>query len=122
MTLKRNPEEELKNFIIRGLRTLSLKYPPRTQCKADARVKRGYYQCAICKKIVPTTIKNKKGGRTINIAVDHIHPVIHPAKGWQGWDTYIRRLFCGRDGLQLLCKECHDKKSAEENRIRRGVK
>lgn len=50
---------------------------------------------------------------------DHISPVVLPETGFAGWDRYYDRLFCGPEGLQLLCIKCHDAKSAKENEQRR---
>lgn len=46
---------------------------------------------------------------------DHIVPVVPPEDGFTDWNTYINRLFCKRSGLQLLCVECHDRKTKDEN-------
>jgi ribosomal protein S27AE len=51
---------------------------------------------------------------------DHKYPVVDPKVGFIDWNTYIDRMFNGE--LQPLCKEDHDKKTKEENRIRRGLK
>lgn len=51
---------------------------------------------------------------------DHVHPVVDPATGFVDWNTYIDRMFNGE--LQPLCKADHEKKTKEENRVRRGVK
>lgn len=55
-----------------------------------------------------------------NIQVDHIEPVIPlniPAKHIS-LDIIIDRLFCDKNNLQILCKDCHKVKSKEENKIR----
>ena len=69
------------------------------------RVGRNQYRCEGCQV---TTFKYKE------IKVDHIVPVIDPLEGFTTWDDFIKRLFCGEDGLQGLCDKCHDKKTALE--------
>lgn len=49
-----------------------------------------------------------------NVEVDHIKPVVDPAKGFKDWNTFIKRLYCEQDNLQVLCKPCHKQKSKEE--------
>lgn len=65
-------------------------------------------QCLLC------------GLRKRKLFADHIFPVIDPQKGFQGWDTYISRMFDGT--LQPLCEKCHKAKSKEENKQRRLAK
>jgi len=67
-----------------------------------------HYRCAWCKGDFSST----------NVAVDHIHPVVDPVKGFESWDEFIKRLYCEKDNLQVLCKECHTEKSALERDIR----
>lgn len=75
--------------------------------RAAIRGLRGWFRCAWCEKM---TDKPK---------VDHIEAV-GPAPGSRGadadctWDRLIERLFCPADGLQILCKECHDMKTKIE--------
>ncbi len=52
------------------------------------------------------------------VQVDHKLPVV-PVTGWISWDETIQRLFCPEKDLQVLCKDCHHKKSAEENSKRK---
>jgi 5-methylcytosine-specific restriction endonuclease McrA len=81
----------------------------RNQAKIDARVGRNQYLCAQCKLIVGSKV----------VKVDHIDPVT-PVTGWVSLDDFVTRLRTGK--LQILCKTCHDKKSKEENEIRRTSK
>ena len=93
-----------------GLRRLSMRWPPISATRKYARVARGQYRCAgygeTGEHIVPRSIKGK-----INIFVDHVEPV----GSSDDWDTHIHRLFCDEEGLQLLCKVCHDRKTRDEN-------
>lgn len=52
------------------------------------------------------------------VKADHIAPVV-PVTGFDSWDGVIERLFCEIDGYQILCNDCHQVKSNEENRLRR---
>lgn len=52
--------------------------------------------------------------RVKNVKVDHIDPVIDPTEGFTTWDEVIRRMFVEKDGLQVLCKKCHDEKTQDE--------
>lgn len=109
-------EARFNSFIKSGLRYTSRKWGPINKVKSKARIERGFYLCAGCKQSVPTT---KKVGdkRLKNVFVDHIYPVVDPTKGFTTWDSFIERLFCEEDNLQLLCKECHDEKSLKEKAL-----
>lgn len=102
----------LQAAVFSALRRLSYRTPMRSAVMAEARVSRGKYKCAICKKIF---------GRK-QIAIDHIEPVNNPLTGFTTWDDYINRLFCPAGGLNLLCnngkQSCHKLKSKEENKVR----
>ena len=94
-----------------------MRWKPLNEVKSRARVERGLYKCEQCQSIVPataiTTLKNGKTKRIKNIAVDHISPVV-PVSGFDSWDNVITRLFCDVEGLQLLCRDCHEIKCKEE--------
>jgi 5-methylcytosine-specific restriction endonuclease McrA len=81
----------------------ALKKGTRPSQLKDKRVKIEH-QCNKCKKWFKKT----------DIKVDHIIP-----KGRYDKDTFLvwfERYFCSVDGLQKLCKPCHDKKSAGEHK------
>ena len=99
----------LQQFLISGLRRMSYKTPMRADALKKARVKRGKYKCAMCLQIY--------GKR--QICVDHIQPVISTQQGFTTWDSYIKKLFCIPEDLQILCRKCHNIKSKEENKERR---
>ena len=50
--------------------------------------------------------------------MDHINPVVCPKEGFVDWDVFIKRLFCEKDNLQVLCSGCHDKKTLKERKSR----
>lgn len=109
-------EARYRSFIISLLRRGTHKWAPKSQTQKDARVARGMYKCAGCGEHVP--LSKREGRKKVqNVFVDHIEPVVDPAIGFTSWDDYIERMFCEQDNLQVLCKSCHDKKSAEERTI-----
>lgn len=108
-------EARFKGFIMSGLRRLSMRsWAPISQALKNARVDRGEYVCASCKQVVPASIRNEDGKRVKNVHVDHILPVIDVDKGFESWDKVIERLFSEADNLQVLCGDCHTKKSRSE--------
>ena len=111
-------EARYTTFVKNLLRSGSRKWAPNQIAMKLARVARGLYLCAGCKEHVPTTIYDEaKGKRVKNVLVDHIEPVIDPTEGFTTWDKFIAGLFVEVDKLQVLCKACHNKKTAEETAI-----
>jgi 5-methylcytosine-specific restriction endonuclease McrA len=85
-------------------------WPPRAAVKRRCQDpnRPGWYICELCKE------SREK------IDIDHIIPCIKPSEGFTSWDEYITRRFVFDDKkLQGLCKDCHKKKSKEENKLRR---
>jgi 5-methylcytosine-specific restriction endonuclease McrA len=115
---------DLRTWVIWALRKASYRWPPRGAClraaaadKSDylrwpgekvSKLVRNYYFCAHCENVF-----SRKG-----VSIDHIEPVVDPRKGWQGFDEYIKRMFCSEAGFQILCSACHDIKTKKENKIR----
>ena len=107
-------EAGFRNFIRQLLRKGTFKWKPRQEAKLNARhheklagdTKRLVYhsRCAGCNGLFPES----------KCVVDHIEPVVDPAQGFVGWDTYIERMFCEVDNLQVLCSDCHDEKTERE--------
>lgn len=106
-------EARFHSFIKSLLRQGTRRWAPISEVMKEARVSRGMYLCAGCKQEVPPTIKDGRK-RVTNVSVDHIIPVIDPEVGFVSWDDTIEKMFAEKDNLQLLCKECHDKKTTEE--------
>lgn len=101
-------------FIKGALRAASNRWGPKFSVLKKARVERGVYVCNGYNRRrhnVPVSIVIGKR-RFRNVAVDHINPV----GKCTDWNTVIKRMFVEEDGLQVLCKECHDKKTQDEKR------
>ena len=99
-------ESRFKSFIISSLRSASNRWGPKFEVKKAARVARGVYMCAgynVPPHEAPASFINEKGQRKNNITVDHIEPVIDPKKGFISFDAANNRMFCEKDGLQVLC-------------------
>lgn len=111
-------EARVYAFIASVLRSGSRKWPHIYMALNEAKtekkinVKSGriaqHFMCAMCENDFSST----------NVQVDHVEPVICPAEGFVSWDNYIRRLFCPKENLQVLCKPCHKIKSASETKER----
>lgn len=118
MATKQWTEGRLKTFITSVLRGGYRRYPPKYEVLKEASVGKKlnkktnrqalHYVCAQCKKEYP--------GKEVN--VDHINPVVCPKQGFVDWDVFIKRLFCEKDNLQVLCSGCHDKKTLKERKSR----
>jgi len=111
-----------ETFIRSILRQGFRKYPPKAMCLKEASVGKKvnkatkrvaeHYKCNACENDFPLKAVN----------VDHIEPVTSTIDGFKGWDDYIKRLFCDKSNLQVLCHDCHDIKSASENEVRYEAK
>jgi len=117
-------------FVMSALRAACRKWRPIADCKRKARTERGFYRCNECRREVPATTpavyksgkKKGKGYRRKNVLVDHIKPIVDPAKGFESWDKAIDNMFCEADNLQVLCHDCHQKKCKSEREQRKAAK
>ena len=100
--------KNIKTWLTGVLRRASLRWPARSEALRRGRVDRGLYRCAICLQ----DFKQR------DVAVDHIKPVISLTEGFTTWDTFIERLFCEPEHMQVLCHVCHDSKSSIEDKVR----
>ena len=110
-------------FIRGGLRSISMRWPPKNHVKVRARVSRGVYLCAGYEREpheVTASLPPLPGNtrRINNAVIDHIAPVVDPSVGFIDWNTLINNLFCEAEGLQVLCHECHTEKTAFERKQR----
>ena len=117
-------EARFKSFIVGGLRSISMRWPPKNKVYLSARRARGVYECNGYEREaheVAVSLPPKPGNkrRINNVLVDHIEPVVSPSIGWVDFNTFIARLFCEEDGYQVLCKECHDAKTKDEREERK---
>lgn len=103
-------EARFKAFIKSGLRSLTSRWGPKYIVKKEARVARGKYTCAGYKRKphVVTASVLVKGRRINNVEINHIVPVV-PSSGFDSWDGIIKRMFCEKDGFEVLCRECHQR-------------
>ncbi len=111
-------ESRFHTFIKSLLRQGSRKWPPKYRTleracvgrkvnKATGRLAK-HYTCAGCLGEFPASA----------VQVDHIIPVVDPELGFTTWDDIIERMFCDSCNLQVLCKDCHDIKTAKEREVR----
>jgi len=110
-------QARFNSFIKSLLRKGTMSWGPINSTKKKAWKERGKYLCNSCKEVVPLTVNKKK-----NVFVDHKIPAIDVVEGFTNWDNFISNLFCESDNLQVLCCECHDRKSKEESALRRKNK
>lgn len=120
---KRNGGEwtdaRFRSFVTSALRAASRRWPPKFKALKEAFVGRKtnkktgklamHYKCAMCKKHFVAT----------DVQVDHVLPVVDPKVGFIGWDSFIDRIFCEIENLQVLCKPCHKVKTEEEKAERK---
>lgn len=113
-------EATFTSFIKNNLRRATIKWAPIQNALKEARTRRGFYMCAGCKQEVTASTRNDDGKRVKNAIVDHIQPIIDPAVGFTTWDDCIDRMFCEKENLQVLCRDCHDIKTNEEKSVASG--
>lgn len=116
-------ESKYNSFIKSAVRSMSSRWP----CKYDAlkaaqvgiqlNAKTGrqamHYKCIECGNLFPAK----------EVQVDHIEPIVPLTMVQEyDWNVIIANALCEKDGLQVMCKICHKKKSLEENAERRENK
>jgi hypothetical protein len=106
-------DQRKKNYAISILRRASYRWPGRYKALSAGKIGRNQY---ICKECGPDKVYGKK-----DIQLDHIEPVV-PVTGWEGFDSYIDRMFVDEVGYQVLCRDHHLKKSKNENEQRKDNK
>lgn len=114
-------QSRFESFVKSVLRAGSRKWPPKyevlNEAKCGKRINEEsgrmaeHYICSACGGAFPAK----------SVVVDHIEPVI-PTSGFTEWDSVIHRMYCSVENLQVLCKECHRKKSKIENEERKANK
>lgn len=99
------------SWIRSALRQKSRWWKPISEAKNDA--KRAYkgknkrqkweYKCAKCKQYFKSN----------EVSVDHIVPA-GALKSYEDLPGFVERLFCEKEGLQVLCNPCHNEKTKQE--------
>lgn len=125
---------KFKKRITSALRKLSFSWPPRGDVLRRAKIAPATYECELCnayvydgssdksfKKVSESLSKPVSMGK---VYVDHIEPIV-PLQGFSrgdwDWDDYIKRMFCDIEGLQAICKPCHDEKTNNEKKIKKAL-
>ena len=103
-------EGRYKSFITSALRGAFRRWPPKfdvlkdaytgTKTNAASGRQAKHYKCAKCGNDFPQK----------QVQVDHREPI----GNCRNWTTFIARLFCEGDNLQVLCKPCHKTKTKGE--------
>lgn len=101
-----------KEFIIAALRKASYRWPARYDALKESRCAPGLHRCAKCPSIIRTNETKK----------DHVRPVVRPEQGFISLDIYAHNLLGGPGSIQVLCKECHSKKTKAENKKRKEAR
>jgi len=102
-------------FIRSALREANRRFPPRYAAKAAAKKSvtgqrhRFEFQCAECKQ----WFKDKE------VQVDHIVPA-GTLRKYEDLPQFVENMFCEADGLQVLCKPCHQIKTNAEREARKS--
>lgn len=122
--LKKPDNNKERNLLKGSLRRLFSRSDIRRSVIDDSRIT-GYHNldrprvtkwsyCSDCNKNVPTYL----------MECDHIEPIIKIGEALENlsWDTVIERIWCAKDNLRAVCKDCHKIKSKKENAERRRLK
>lgn len=113
-------DARFKGFIVSALRSASQRWGPKHEALKAARRGRNLYKCGGCGTVGPKTLPPEAGKkrRRNNAVADHIDPIV-PVTGFTTWDDFIERLFCEKEGYQILCWSCNKSKTEEENNERK---
>jgi len=114
-------QSRINSFIKSALRSASQRWPPRYEClneaytgqKLNVKTKRigKHYKCNKCNNEFPSS----------EVQVNHIESVV-PVEGFTDWNDIIKRMFCPKEGLEVLCIECHKAYTAMEKEARKQYK
>ncbi len=115
-------ESALKSFIISLLRKSNFSWKPKQATLKSLRTDEKLVNPNTGKPNITCVCEScKKKVFEKEMKVDHIEPIV-PVDGWGNktrflginWNEYLERMFVERDGLQGICKECHDDKTKQE--------
>ena len=72
------------------------------------------YRCILCNEVFNSS----------KINLDHVSPVVAIGKKYTDytWDELVTRLWCSEDNLQVLCTDCHKKKTKKEASLRKKAR
>ena len=122
-------DSKTKQKIIQACRKISRWNPARQNVKKACKLDKALFQCSKCGNLCyegksSKTFKEYQAKyaplevRQEFLDIDHISTVV-PLTGWDSWDGFIERLFCGEENLRGLCSTvCHAKKTKAEKSIR----
>ena len=112
-------EGRIRSFITSTVRSGFRRWPPKYEVlkeahwgkKVNSKTGRqaAHYTCNSCHMEFPSK----------EVQVDHIDPVVDPKVGFVSWDEFIKRLFCSKENLQVLCLKCHKAKTKQEKEERK---
>lgn len=115
--------QKLETFLIPRLRRISLWWRGRNEAYKAAKetievgtykngkpILKVVYRCAHCEELF-----DRK-----NVQADHIVDIAN-INGFTNWNDYITKLFCEKEGFQILCIDCHFLKSQYEKSIRNNI-
>jgi hypothetical protein len=105
---KAKKKPEFFTWLRSGLRGLSRKHTPIYEALAAA--KRPYFGNNPRQKICYLCAKCQNTFSSKEVAVDHRLDA-GALKSWDDISGFMQRLFCGREGLDILCHDCHDCKT-----------
>lgn len=107
-------DHKKKAHAISSLRRGTYKWSERWKAEKRSHIDRGLYLC-----------ENPECGQLLKknqTQMDHVIPVVDPEKGWNGFDSFVDRLYVNADMWQRLCETCHSVKTKNENLIRKETK
>lgn len=105
-------EGRFNSFVTSILRSGSRRWGPKYQTLNDSKTEKKtnpktgrvaqHFMCAACGKDFPQR----------EVQIDHIIPIGFD----KTWDEFINGLYCESDNLQVVCIQCHKKKTLTENK------
>ena len=98
-------------FIRSALRSAFQKWGPKHEAKKDAKGAYNTYVCAACDGWFGSS----------QVEVDHIVPA-GALKSYEDLPGFVERMFCEKQGFQVLCKDCHQLKTNNEREERKNAR